>query len=90
LIILPGKAFDTETFKRYVTEWGVACDQPFEEVERPEFCCLLEYMHIGSKPLDIPHQNALKNCIMMIGKDTVEGIKRWSRYKCHPHNSNHP
>ena len=49
------KAFDAETFKRYVAEWIVACDQPFEEVERPEFRRLLEYTHMGSKPLDIPH-----------------------------------
>jgi hypothetical protein len=31
---------------------------------------------MGSKPLDIPHQNSLKNQIMMMGKDTVEGIKK--------------
>jgi len=75
LIILPGKAFDTETFKRYVAEWVVVCDQPFKEVERLKFHRLLEYMHMGSKPLDIPHRGALKNCIMMMGKDTVEGIQ---------------
>jgi len=38
-----------------VAEWVVACDQPFEEVERPEFHCLLEYTHMDSKPLNIPH-----------------------------------
>jgi hypothetical protein len=30
---------------------------------------------MGSKPLDIPHRGALKNRIMAMGKDTVEGIK---------------
>jgi len=69
------KSFDMETFKRYVAEWIVACDQLFEEVEWPEFCCLLQYTHMGSKQLDIPHQQALKDCIMRMGKDTIRGIK---------------
>ena len=56
-------------------EWVVACDQPFEEVERHKFRRLLEYTHMGFKPLDIPHRGALKNRIMAMGKDTVEGIK---------------
>jgi hypothetical protein len=47
--------FNIETFKKYLAEWVVACDQPFEEVERPEFHQLLEYTHMGSKLLDIPH-----------------------------------
>jgi hypothetical protein len=57
-------------------EWVVACDLPFEEVERPEFRRLLEYTHMGSKPLDIPHRNSLKSRIMTMGEDTVEGIKK--------------
>jgi hypothetical protein len=65
-----------ETFKRYLVEWVVACDQPFEEVERPEFRRLLEYAHIGSKLLNIPHRTALKDCIMKMGKSTVKGIKK--------------
>jgi hypothetical protein len=65
-----------ETFKKYLAEWVVACDQPFEEVERPEFRRLLEYTHMGSKPLDIPHRIALKDRIMKMGKSTVEGIQQ--------------
>jgi hypothetical protein len=69
------KGFDLETFKKYVAEWVVACDQPFEEVERPELHRLLEYTHLGSKPLDIPHRGALRDRVMRMGRDTVEGIK---------------
>ena len=65
-----------ETFKRYLAEWVVACDQPFEEVERPEFRRLLEYTHMGSKPLSIPHRTALKDRIVKMGKTTVEGIQK--------------
>jgi hypothetical protein len=67
-------AFDVETFKRYLVEWVVTCDQPFKDVERPKFCCLLEYMHMGFKLLNIPHQTALKDYIIKMGKSTVEGI----------------
>jgi len=65
-----------ETFKRYLAEWVVACDQPFEEVERPELRRLLEYTHMGPKPLDIPHRSALKDRIMKMGKSTVTGIQK--------------
>jgi hypothetical protein len=65
-----------EMFKRYLAEWVVACDQPFEEVERPEFCRLLKYMHTGSKLLNIPHRTALKDRIMKMGKSTVEGTQK--------------
>ena len=65
-----------ETFKRYVAEWVVTCDQPFEEVERPEFRHLLEYTYMGSKPLNIPHRTALKDRIMKMGKSTIKGIQK--------------
>ena len=65
-----------ETFKRYLVEWVVACDQPFEEVERPEFRRLLEYTHMGSKPLNIPRRTAVKDHIMKMGKSTVKGIQK--------------
>ena len=65
-----------ETFKRYLVEWVVACDQPFEEVERPELRCLLEYTHMGSKLLNIPYRTALKDRIIKMGKSTVTGIQK--------------
>ena len=65
-----------ETFKRYLAEWVVACDQPFEEVERPELRRLLEYAHMGSKPLNIPHRTALRDRIMKMGKSTITGIQK--------------
>ena len=73
-----------------MAEWVVACDQPFEEVERPEFRRLLEYTHMGSKPLDIPHQTSLKNRIMMMGKDTVEGIRNMVTVRNLSSNSGYP
>jgi len=78
-----------ETFKRYLAEWVVACDQPFEEVERPEFHRLLEYTHTSSNLLNTPHRTALKDCIMKMGKSTVDGIQKLVKvYDCHHRNGN--
>ena len=63
-----------ETFKRYLAEWVIACNQPFEEVERPEFHHLLENTHMGSKLLNIPHRTAVKDHIIKMGKSTIKGI----------------
>ncbi|KAJ7922597.1 hypothetical protein B0H13DRAFT_1534487, partial [Mycena leptocephala] len=34
--------FEQEVFNRLLAEWIVACDQPFDEVEKPEFIRLME------------------------------------------------
>lgn len=70
------KVFDMETFERHLAEWVVASDQPFEEVERPEFRCLLGYTYMGPKPLNIPHRTVLKDRIMKMGKSTVKAIQK--------------
>ncbi|KAH9015437.1 hypothetical protein EDB83DRAFT_2203680, partial [Lactarius deliciosus] len=33
--------WDQETFERLLMEWIIACDQPFNEVEKPEFVKLM-------------------------------------------------
>jgi hypothetical protein len=53
----------------------VVCDQPFDEVDKPEFRRLLEYTHFQSS-LTIPHRHAMKRRILKMGEDTVEGIKK--------------
>ena len=65
-----------KTFKRYLAEWVVAYDQSFEEAERPKFHHLLEYTHMGFKPLNISHQTALKDHIVKMGKSTIKGIQK--------------
>jgi hypothetical protein len=62
-------------FEKLLTEWMVACDQPFEEVDRPEFRQLLEYTHLGPS-LKIPHRQTMKNRVMKMGEDTIEGTKQ--------------
>jgi hypothetical protein len=35
-------------FEQLLADWVVACDQPFDEVEKPEFRRLLEYTHLAA------------------------------------------
>ena len=35
--------WDQERFKQLLIEWVVSCDQPFDEVEKPEFISMMEY-----------------------------------------------
>jgi hypothetical protein len=53
----------------------VVCDQPFDEVDKPEFRRLLEYTHFRSS-LNIPHRHTMKRRIVKMGEETVEGIKK--------------
>jgi hypothetical protein len=69
----------------------VACDQPFDEVEKPEFRQLLEYTHLRPS-LHIPYRGAIRKRIMKMGEDTVEGVKKMikvsvlqSTHSCHLH-----
>ena len=53
-------------------EWIVACDQPFDEVDKPEFQAMLNYAHHLSPNIKIPHRDAIKCCIMRMGEDNIE------------------
>lgn len=69
--------FEQEVFNRLLAEWIVACDQPFDEVEKPEFIRLMEYTHHGSTlNFKVPGHTAVRNRVMKMGEDTVEGTKK--------------
>jgi hypothetical protein len=57
-------------------EWVVACDQPFEEVERPEFITIMNYMHHNGTSLNIPGHNSIKRRLMKMGNETVENVRK--------------
>lgn len=67
--------WNQDEFERLLAEWTVACDQPFEEVDRPEFRKLLEYTH-HRPSLHIPHRKSIRTRIMKMGEDTMEGVKK--------------
>ncbi|KAF5337795.1 hypothetical protein D9758_016284 [Tetrapyrgos nigripes] len=65
-----------DKFEQLLAEWIVACDQPFDEVEKPEFRALLAYTHHPSSTLRIPGRKAIKNRIMRMGESSRENIKQ--------------
>ncbi|PPQ80848.1 hypothetical protein CVT25_001973 [Psilocybe cyanescens] len=67
--------WDQDKFEQLLTEWVVACDQPFEEVDRPEFRELLIYAHHPAPDLKIPHCDAVRRRIMKMGKNSIESMK---------------
>ena len=58
-------------------EWVIACDQPFEEVQRPEFIAMMNYMHhVVGTGLKIPKRNGIKRRLMKMGDDTIDDVRK--------------
>jgi hypothetical protein len=59
-------------------EWVIACDQPFEEVEWPEFIVMMDYTHhaVASTSLKIPKRDGIKWCLMKMGDDTIKDVRK--------------
>ncbi|GBE83702.1 hypothetical protein SCP_0507580 [Sparassis crispa] len=67
------QSFDQGTYERIVAEWVAACDQPFSEVEKPEFKRMMQYSSHPS--VTIPSTNTIKSKIMDIDDDVISDIK---------------
>lgn len=67
--------WDQEKFKRLLTEWIVACDQPFNEVKKPEFVNMMNFTHHSGGPLNILKRDGIKQCVVKMGKKTIEGLR---------------
>ena len=59
-------------FDRLVTEWIVACDQPFDEVENFEF---KRMMHAANPNASLPSADAIQRRIVDMASETVAGLK---------------
>lgn len=55
-------------------EWVVACDQPFEEVERPKFIAMMNYTRHTGNSLTIPKCLGIKHYLIKMGDKTIEDI----------------
>jgi hypothetical protein len=55
-------------------EWLIACDQPFEEVERPEFIAMMNLTHHNGASLKIPKRDGVKRRLMKMGDDVIEDV----------------
>lgn len=67
--------WDQEKFEQVVMEWIIACDQPFEEVERPEFITMMNYTHHTGTSLKIPKRDGIKRRLMKMGDDTIKDVQ---------------
>ena len=66
--------WDQDEFEWLFTEWVVACDQPFDEVEKPKFIDLMEYTHHSGESLKLIKCDAVKRHTMEMGDETIEGV----------------
>jgi hypothetical protein len=53
----------------------VACDQPFDEVEKEEFIKLMTYARHPTTALKLPSRAGIKRRVMKMGSLTIDGIR---------------
>jgi hypothetical protein len=88
-MILQQGPWDQEKFKQLLMEWVIACDQPFEEVERPQFIAMMNHTHHSGTPLTIPKRDGIRRRLMKMGDDTIEDVRKMFSvryYLCSFHN----
>jgi hypothetical protein len=66
--------WNQEKFEKALMEWIIACDQPFDEVEKPEFIALMMITHHASGLFKIPKRDGIKQRVMKMGEETIEGV----------------
>ncbi|KIJ35055.1 hypothetical protein M422DRAFT_181239, partial [Sphaerobolus stellatus SS14] len=69
--------WDQKEFEKLLVEWVIACDQPFEEVKRPELKSLLNYVHHHSTKLNVPSATTAKHRVMKLGEMTIDDLKKF-------------
>jgi hypothetical protein len=67
--------WDQEKFEQLIAEWIVTCNQPFKEVDCPQFRDMLSYLHHPAPNLKVPHWDAIKRRIMKMGEQCIELMK---------------
>ncbi|KAF8812195.1 hypothetical protein BYT27DRAFT_7221221 [Phlegmacium glaucopus] len=67
--------WDQARFEELLLKWVVACDQPFDKVEKPEFKKLMEYTRHCAQPLKMPGQNGIKRRVMDMGEGGINETK---------------
>ena len=61
-------------FEKLLIEWIVACNQLFDEVEKPEFVSMMEYKWDPTK-FSLPKKDGVRWRIMTLGENTIEDTK---------------
>ncbi|KAF8071963.1 hypothetical protein FPV67DRAFT_1412468, partial [Lyophyllum atratum] len=62
--------WDQEKFEQLLIQWIAACDQPFEEVEKPEFIAMMEYGRDPTK-FSLPKKDGVRRRVMKLGEKTI-------------------
>jgi hypothetical protein len=52
----------------------VACDQPFNEVEKEEFVKLMKYAHHPAPSIKLPGWDGIRRRMIKMGEDTITEI----------------
>ena len=60
-----------------MAKWIVSCDQPFDEVDKPEFREMMNYAHHPTPDLKIPHRDAIRRRILKMGDDSIESTRQF-------------
>ncbi|THV02013.1 hypothetical protein K435DRAFT_654185, partial [Dendrothele bispora CBS 962.96] len=68
--------WDQSQFEGLLVEWIVACNQPFEEVERPEFKELLTYTHHPASTLHIPGHTTITQQVIQMSEGARETLRQ--------------
>ena len=66
--------WDQDKFEQLLVNWMVACDQPFDEVEKPEFMAAMSYGRSPAK-FTLPKRDGVRRCVMKLGEEAVEETK---------------
>jgi hypothetical protein len=66
--------WDQPEFERRLIEWIITCDQPFDEVQKPEFIAIMEYGR-DPKTFSLPKRDGVRRRIMVLGKETIQKTK---------------
>ena len=79
--------FKQESFEALLANWVAATDQPFNTMESPEFCELLQYLYQKKTNLHIPSRHSVCNQIMKMGDTKVVKLKQMFTvsYYCFSH-----
>ena len=67
--------WDLKRFEGLLTCWIIACDQPFDEVEKLEFIEMMQYGHQAVLNFTLPKQEGVQWYVMKLGKKTIDDIK---------------
>jgi len=75
--------WDQSKFEQLLTEWIVASDQPFDEVEDPFLVRLLQHTHNAGIKLSIPSRESIRRRVTRMGSEMTNKTKEMFQVNFH-------